>query len=441
MGSYTNYTSNYLNQLAYPTGGLDMDPAEILRSMGTMYNNPYLFGAGSAASANLFNSVSPGILSPPPPPVSSPSLLGLNSFGLASRGILGNQPSTSSMYSHSGNYLPSPGSASSLSGSKNPYSSLMLNNQTLSSLYAYNNTYGSTSMAGTSSNGATTTTSSKSMYDQTMLNAYSNYFSNSAAAARPTNTPSPLGQQQQSPSNQGPNAKRNPMLSKELSIPSLMPPRNPNLDSPSLPSIPTSVIKSATNISGTSTTTAPSVSHTPLVNTSSSSDTHRRRPSQAERATTAKNDRMTPVEPHITIKNVQWINKSAVPTASSPDANASKVSGDISAKSQTANNANTSTRGISNMGIVYPDKASDDPTRAGALPPKTNMGIVYPINKKDAPANASGAKVNAAAAQMLKKAQKPYQALNTKHISNATATTNTGSSSPVTTLTPVNKGN
>lgn len=435
MGSYTNYTSNYLNQLAYPTGGLDMDPAEILRSMGTMYNNPYLFGANSAASANLFNSVNPGILSPPPPPVSSPSLLGLNTFGLASRALLANQPSTSSMYNHSGNYLPSSGSASSLSGSKNPYSSLMLNNQSLSSLYGYSNAYGSTSMAGTSSNGATTTTSSKALYDH--LNAF-NYFNTSSAAARPTNTPSPLGQQQQSPSNQGPNAKRNPMLSKELSIPSLMPPRNPNLDSPSLPSIPTSVIKSSTNISGTSTTTAPSVSHTPLVNTSSSSDTHRRRPSQAERATTAKNDRMTPVDP-VTIKNVSWINKTAAPTALSPDANATKVSGEFLTKSQTANNANT--RGISNMGIVYPDKTSDDPTRTGSLLPKTNMGIVYPANKKDAPANASGAKVNAAAAQMLKKAQKPYQALNTKHISNATTTTNTGTSSPVTTLTPVSKGN
>lgn len=442
MSSYTSYTSSYLNQLGYPAAGLDMDPSEILRSMGTMYNNQYnlgLFGAGSAATNNIFTN--PGLLSPPPPPVSSPSLMGLGqglgSYGLASRALLGNQPSTSSMYNHASNYLTSAGQSSSLSGSKNSYNNL-LNNQLMSSVYGYNNNYAS--MAGTSSNGATTTTASKpnSMYEQSMMQAL-NWFNGNQA--RPTNTPSPLGQQQSpSPSNQGPNAKRNPMLSKELSIPSLMPPRNPILEAPNIPSIPTSVIKSSTNMSGASTTIAPSVAHSPLVNTSSSNNTLRRRPSQAERAqsATTKNDKTSPVESPIIIKNVSSINKSAqsTPAASSPDANANKTPGEISAKSQLANNAPA--RSISNMGIVYPEKPTDDPTRAPTI--KTNMGIVYPINKKDKASNSSGAKVTPAATQMFKTAQKQFHALNTKITSNATATTNTGTSSPVTTLTPVNKG-
>lgn len=391
-----------LGQLAYSSSNVE---SSILQQMYSNYSSPNynnLYGGLSSATvgSSLYNAgLGQGLLSSPPPSVSSPSpLLGYNTLGLPSRSLMGN---------HGGGYMSSTGGQPpNLPGSKSAYDSNFL------SMYGINYPFNST--VAQPSGTTTTSTAAKSgssLYDQNMMAFLQQHggMYGSSSVSRTASTPSPLGQAQ------GPNAKKNPMLSKELSIPSLMPTRNPLADALPLPSIPTSVItksSTSTNATGASASALNSAASTPSA--ANSPVDSRQSPNQAQ-----KNDRSFP-EKHIIVKNVSTINKSAQETAR-------KSPADLQSKSATGSGIS---RSITNMGIVYPEKPSED--KARSTPPKTNMGIVYPPTKKDTAPSVTGVKL--VPTQTLKTAQSQLQALNNKSNS---PTTSLGK--PATALSTVNK--
>lgn len=183
---------------------------------------------------------------------------------------------------------------------------------------------------------------------------------------------------------QGPNARNNPMLSKELMLPT----RNPNLDNTfnTFSSIPTSVttkpmINTNSTAATTNTTTTGSAngSKTNDVGVTSSND------KSNEKNSNAMAKKVLAQEPQISVKNVSAINNSM---RKSPDttnnsnqaSNLNKstdkpekvaVSNDVSSTvSETAKKSNSS-----NVNVLQRKTATNSTSNIG------NMGIVYPQQK------------------------------------------------------------
>lgn len=331
-----------------------------------LYQPQYYNGLYTPQSASFFNS---GLLSPPPPTVSSPSsLMGFNSL---SRSLLGNQ--STSLFNPNNSYLPSTSGQAATSNNSYP----LLNNAAALSMYGG---LGYNAAAGASSSASKTT--NNTMFPENMLNFLQNSYMNSSSSARPTNTPSPLGQPMQ-----GPNAKRNPMLSKELSIPSLMPPRNAHYEALNLPSIPTSVIKSSTNASSTTETSTTATTTMPTVTSTTSSIRKRRQSCGGP----LKNDNSPMPEPHIIVKNVNSINKQ-LKQHSAQDSIGNKTTAALEAAPGTKDDLALKSygrHGHGNIGIVYPDKTGEVRKSPLTAQPVVNMGIVYPGNKKEVTNNQS----------------------------------------------------
>lgn len=173
---------------------------------------------------------------------------------------------------------------------------------------------------------------------------------------------------------QGPNALRNPLLTKELTLP-----RNPTMTSPkdifNSPTATSVITKSAPSPS--------SAANQSEANKSSSKGAENNISSTAEKTT------KSPSEPLITVKNVTTINnesrESPDTTAPRPPAkkttDKSTVSNGISStfSSDSSKKSNNKQAGSTNMGIVYPpQKTTSNATTSKGAPSPT---IVVPSSK------------------------------------------------------------
>lgn len=507
-GANSSMMTAYLNQLNQSAAYPNAEYQELMRLYSDSYSNPYanyssMYGANASAAASLYNNA---LLSSPPPPSNTASsttgagasMLGYNPMG--SRNLLGTNSSSSVGYNASSNFLSS--LVQPPSTAKN-YTNPLLSS---SAMQMFMNSYPTSSSGGgrvpapasspltnTSKSPATTTSSlfDPSLYSYMQQNSLLFGGSNaSSAGGATTSTNAPMGgvgsgsgganiSGSNASSRQGPNAKRNPMLSKELSM---MSPRTPFFDSLNLPGIQTSVITKST--SGPSTTT------TATTDTSGKKD-----------------QRLVSPEPHLIVKNVNAINqtvtKSITPpikssnNAPSPNSalnknsvsitsiskkpnaetgivtsssstnavsvqksngnssaggssnNTSTVGSSISSTGGSVSNSgggasntgsrtaslstasseksNSSSRANTNMGIVYPtiDRINEKgKTRSSPTP--RNMGIVYP------PSSASNPQVSRA----------PPDSITVKSTAQNQPTRNVNPvESPMTALAAVNKGN
>lgn len=290
----------YLNQITPSTAFASPEYQELMR----MYNDtfPYSNYPGYPTASGMYNSA---LMSSPPPPSITPT-----SATSPGQSLLNyNAMNSRNMLNTNNNFLSSLVQAQSPSTSKNyasSYASSMQMNPYLSP-YATGNSGGGRIPAQVSSPLTSTSkslaNSTSSMYDPSVFNylqqnsllfggpattttSSATSALNSVANARSSNSSSPGSN---SSSRQGPNAKRNPMLSKELSM---MPTRTPFFDSLNLPSIQTSVItKSPVNL--TTTTTASASTTAAASGDSASKD----------------GQRLVSPEPHLIVKNVNAINQ------------------------------------------------------------------------------------------------------------------------------------
>lgn len=131
---------------------------------------------------------------------------------------------------------------------------------------------------------------------------------------------------------------------------------------------------------------------------------------------TNKTDKTSLPESHILIKNVSSLN-TAMPSPQSSIAEVASPKSpteDIQSKLNANANSNIAARNIINMGIVYPDKATDDGKNSSASSlTQTNMGIVYPPTRKDALSSANRTALKVVPnSNLLKTAQTQLQSLN-----------------------------
>lgn len=315
--SYGTNTSSmmtaYLNQLS-STAFASPEYQDLIRMYSDAYPNPYtnytgMYSGNASATANLYSSAlmsSPPSQQPPNTPTSAtsaaPSMLGYNQMG--SRNMLGSSTSGATAYNATSSFL------SSLVQSPSTYANSLLNNP---AMQMYMNPYSSSSSRGaripapvssplTSTSKSPAAPTASSMYDPALFsylqqnNLFGNTVTTTASSATTatnavTNTTGGNGVSgSNGSSRQGPNAKRNPMLSKELSM---MSSRTPFFDPLNLPSIQTSVItKSPVNPTATTTTTSTTTTAAAIGDSSSKKD-----------------QRLMSPEPHLIVKNVNAINQ------------------------------------------------------------------------------------------------------------------------------------
>lgn len=440
----------YLNQLAaYSTPSLDLE-AEFLRQMYAPYagyNNLYGAGGTSPAASNMYGNSA--LLPSSPPSVSSPSP-GMAFNALNNRNLMQpNQSTSSSLFGHGSNYLSTTGQSSLLgaaSSTKSAYNAMMSN----PAMQMYFNAYAGGNSGGSLTTVPTTTTVSKSTNPATsapsasIFDAFpyfhqSSLLGTNSGTSSSSNSPLSTTAVTQAPTQQGPNAKKNPMLSKELSIPSLMPTRNP-FDPLNSPSIPTSVItKSGVN---TSSTTAPSPTvatttvstfasksiSSPTVNSPTISASIPN--TSKENKDTTENQKSSP-EPHIIVKNVNAINKSVTQKKSTEGS-----------EKPTETSSSIQQRAITNMGIVYPDRNRMDTNKSQNLTvaqlKSKNMGIVYPTAPNKVSSNSPTLSISSTTdPKTLRSPQLQVQALNAK---TTKQTISSADAAPMTALAAVNKG-
>lgn len=366
---YSNYNNlSSVSGLNYPYNLYSQYP--YANDYNQMRFNDYsaFYNKLMSPSLNFNPSTSPNLLSPPhPTPVSSPSSL-MNSFNSA-RNWMQSAASSSSSYGNS--LLSSLAQSSTTNSNFNAY---------LNNLY---NTLGSGNTNNLSSLLPSTTASTSAdpslqLRDIASLSAYlqqhQQQLSNMASTSGTTSSSnggssSSTTNPTMSSSAQGPNAMRNPMLTKELLIPN----RNLNLDKFNIvtTSIQTSVITKPTT--STSTVSSPSPVTVTTVNSGSTStatvqsDTNKK---SSEASVSSSNDRhndksidLSKSTSDLIIKDVvsmnSFVRKSPDTTATKKLTDGSTVSSTMSEKNKSSPKPTTST----NMGIVYPaSKSTNKPT-------------------------------------------------------------------------------
>lgn len=452
----------YLNQLAaYSTPTLDVE-SEFFRQMYastyTGYNNLYGAAGGTSPLANPMLA-NPALLSPSPPSVSSPSsAMAFNA--LSSRNIMQpNQSTSSSLYGHGSNYLSSTGQSnllSSTSNQKSSYNTSLMSNAAAMQMYfnSYNGgnnggsmtTVPSTTSTSKSAN-PTTSTSNMSIFESYPFVQPNNLIGSASGTSSSSSSNSPTSSTTitQATVQQGPNAKKNPLLSKELLLPSLTPARNP-FDPINLPT-QTSVITRAGGFfvspSASSTTTATtSVSVTsatttiPTVNKNSTNNKTSPNTTKEAKDNSVAEKRKTSPEPQIIVKNVNAINKTVTQklNSNSNNNNNSNKTSELKNISDNGKQVEKNPQRMTNMGISYPDHSRSDISKSSNLivaqPKSKNIGIVYP------PTVSASNKNNDL--KTLKNPQLPLQAP-TSAKNNKSATSSTDST-PMTALAAVNKG-
>lgn len=356
-----NYPYNMYSQ--YNPYGSDYNQMRF-NDYSAFYNN--LMNIAGPSMSN-YNPNNPSLLSPTnSSSVSSPPP-NMNNFPSSSSSSSRNWMQSNASSNYANNLLSS--LAQSSSSSKSGYSSY------LNSLY---NALGTPASSTATANATTSKTPPLPMstpgFDpiaylqkQQML---------SLGAANPSASTSPL---MGSSSAQGPNAQRNPLLTKELLIP-----RNPTMANPkelfNLP-IPTSVItKSTTSPLSTITATLPGSSNE--VSKSSSKSPDGSITSTVEKI--GNKSTKSPTEPQISVKNVTAIN------------NGSRESPDTTGNQANSKSANKSSHGNDVSSTVTVDSTKKTNNKP-VTPVSSNMGIVYPSVKTTQIASTSKASLNTAA--------------------------------------------
>lgn len=385
LGTYANSLFNNYNNLSgvsglnypynmYPYASANPYASDYnqmrFSDFSAFYNN--LMNVGSSSMAN-YNQNSSNLMSPNhPTSVSSPPpIMNMNNFP-SSRNWMQSNASSSSL----ANSLLS-SFAQSSSSSKSSYSSY------LNSIY---NALG-TNNVPQPPNPATTAPASKSPPLPLSPLAYhqKQNTTNPIAGSNPISSTTSLAASL-SASQQGPNAIRNPMLTKELLLP-----RNPTLSSPkdvpfNLP-IPTSVItKSTTNSTSPLPITSSAAgggggSHQNDTSKASSKSPDSNISSSVDKTAT-KSSKSSADNSLLIIKDVRTINKES---RDSPDTTAANQALSKSTDKTVSNGVSSS---MSKILIEAMKKPSRD--AAGATPVSSNMGIVYPPK----PAQASTSKTS-----------------------------------------------
>lgn len=380
MGTYANSLYNNYNNLSnlnYPYnmyGSYNPYTSDLMRfdNYSQFYNNLMNVAGTSMTNYNPSNS---SLLSPNhSASVSSPSpIMNMNSFSSSSSSRNWMQSNASSS-SYANNLLSS--LAQSSSSSKSSYSSY------LNSLYNALGTNNPPSAAVVAAAAAATNASSSKTPPLPLPGTDFNplaylqkqHLANMAATANPisSTTPQPSGS-----SSQGPNALRNPLLTKELSIP-----RNPTMANPkemfSSP-IPTPVItKSATGTSSPATISPGSSNQSDASKSSSKSpDISSSVDKTAVKPTKSTADLLS------TVRNATSINNNE--SRGSPDTTGTKK---VLSKSTTS-----VSNGVSST--VDTAKKANDKSATTITPISSNMGIVYPSSKSTQAASTSAATISA----------------------------------------------
>ncbi|XP_031623433.1 transcriptional regulator ATRX homolog isoform X2 [Contarinia nasturtii] len=383
LGTYANSLFNNYNNLSglnYPYnmyGSYNPYANDLMRfdNYSQFYNN--LMNVAGTSMTN-YNQGNPSLLSPShqSSSASSPSPI-MNSFSSSSRNWM---QSNASSTNYANNLLSS--LAQTSSSSKSSYSSYL--NSLYNALGTNNPTASSSSAANASSSKTPPLPITGTDYNQ-MAYLQKQQLSHLSATSPSSSTTSMTVN---SSAQQGPNALRNPLLTKELSIP-----RNLTMSNTkemfSTTNIPTSVItKSGERSTPSASSTSPN-----LQNDASKSSTDTNISSSIDKTDTRPTK--TTSERHLTIKNAATINAEA---RGSPDTTAknqaqnksisngvsSTVSSAIDSVRKTNNKSATSGMTIStNMGIVYPSQKPINQSTASTSKNTTNSILLSNTKPKD----------------------------------------------------------
>lgn len=255
------------------------------------------------------------------------------------------------------------------SSSKSSYSSY------LNSLYNALGTNNVTSSSTTKANPSTSKTPPLALTAATfdpMAYLQNQHMPNIGPANSNSTTPLPSSSSTQ----QGPNALRNPLLTKELSIP-----RNPTMANSkemfSVP-IPTSVITKSTGSPSPLTALSPGSS-----NQSDASKSTNKSPDDNITSTGTKATKNA-TEPQITVRNIRTLN------------NGSRDSPDTTGNNQPENKSTdkTSVSNTVSSSVIPNDSAKKGNNKSATTAVSSNMGIVYPPPKPTQVASTSKAALN-----------------------------------------------
>lgn len=355
-----NYPYNMYSQ--YNPYGSDYNQMRF-NDYSAFYNNLMNIAGPSMSNYNPSNSnlLSPtnssSVSSPPPNMNNFPS----SSSSSSSRNWMQSNASTN----YANNLLSS--LAQSSSSSKSGYSSY------LNSLYNALGTPASSSAAANASTSKTPPLPMSTTGFDPLAYMQKQQMLNLGATSSSASTTPLVG----SSSAQGPNAQRNPLLTKELLIP-----RNPTMANPkdmfNVP-IPTSVITKSTtsplstitaSLSGSSNEASKSSSKSPDGGITSTVDKVGNKSSKS------------PIEPQISVKNITAIN------------NGSRESPDTTGNQANSKSANKSSPGNDVSSTVTVDSTKKTNSKT-VTPVSSNMGIVYPFAPKPTQQIASTSKANA----------------------------------------------
>lgn len=373
--SGVNYPYNMYSQYPYANENhwqFNSDYASFYNNLMTMGRSTMNNYNSQSSSTNLLSPNNTTSVSSPPPPSPS-SLLNMSNFTSARNWM---QPNASSTSGYANTLLSSLAQSSS-SASKNSYASY------LNSLY---NALGSNpNVAGSSAAAPSTSTKTPpplplTSADFASLSYLQKQTLANVGAPNPLNIGGGIGSAlalaSSSSAQQGPNALRNPLLTKELSIP-----RNPTMSNPKeLFNVPiqTSVITKTTTSSSTSLSsilTASSAAH----NTNDASRSNQKSPDAniSSSALDKGGNKITQKVPtdgnQLIIKDVRTINNEA---CESPDTtgNRNRLSSNITIdKDKASTSIDVSSTVDGNK------KTSKAPAVVSTM--STNMGIVYPATK------------------------------------------------------------
>lgn len=300
--------NSYYSQMPYS--------ADFMRMYESLFY-PYSNASTSSSAANqknLYGSVNNSLMTSPPSPLSPSS--SSNSI----RNLLHMNASIGSYNATNNPYMPSlPSLPPSTSTSKNYTSSMMNNN---AAMQMYLNSFQSGSMSGSNTlSGTSKSTVMAPSYDSP-LHSYLQQFGLLGSA--PTTTSSSVSSSNSNSGTVNSVTQRNPMLSKELSMPSVTPARPPNMESLNLSANQTSVITKSTTNSNTqrnsnisNSSTMPITAATSTINSTLISTTTK--PSAVTSTSSSSNankkDNNSSGEPQISVKNINSINKSFVQPA------------------------------------------------------------------------------------------------------------------------------
>lgn len=362
-----------------------------------MYES-YLYSYGNASSStaaaataakNLYSSVGNSLMASPPAST-SPAASSSNSL----RNLLHMNASVGGYSNANGAFLP-PMNAASSSSSKN-YPSQMMNSSSAMQMYLNSLQGGPMGAQSALPGSKSSSAASASLYDSSM-HSYLQQFGlldsvvPTTAAATASNSASVSSSNATTANTVNSITKRNPMLSKELSIPSVTPSRPPSMDALVMAGNQTSVITKSALSSNTPanpllpnsaqplTSTVVSTANSSISMVSTKALTSVSTPSPGSSKPNRKEKTNSAVEPQIPAGNVKPAEKPKTPIPIPVSISRSNSSASLPTKesSQPAKGASDSPAVTTNFGIFYPPVTKTVATAKPSIStvsPKTGNG-------------------------------------------------------------------